>query len=272
MDREKRDVRIVHVVNPYPDSVNPVSGRYQKLTYDSMATARNIDGGEITLVSAQSIHDDDLTPVGFERSRDLDKLVADFAEFRNPQPLPLLFDILERCAEFANPDDFMIYTNSDIILMPHFYSTIRDLIGFGFDAINICRRTIGDHSLYCDQENLARSEIGDSHPGSDCFVFSRRMYDQFIRNNCCIGKMGVTSSLLYNMAATAERMIVLRNTHLTYHIGDDRSWISLDSLEYKKFNDQEFQNIIPGLTQEPRKKELVAAFSNTYWSDENLNG
>lgn len=271
-DLRSESVRIVHVVNPYPASANPESGKLQKLTYDSMRVARDFDGGEITLVSVQHKDDEHLTPEGFCRGRYLDRFVTDLAVFRKPQPLPLLFDIVDRGAELAGPQDFIIYTNSDIILMPFFYSAVRDFIKHGFDAMNICRRTIGRHVLYEDRENLARSEVGDTHPGSDCFVFSREIYSHFIRNNACIGKEGVAKSLLFNMATAAKQMLVLRNVNLTYHIGDDRNWKSPEVRDYAAFNYNELRKIHQELCNIPKRNELLTAFINTYWKWINMQG
>jgi FkbM family methyltransferase len=271
-DPQLESARIVHIVNPYPARTEPGFGKLQKLTYDSMSSARKFDGGEIMLVSVQHQDDSDLTPEGFQRSRFLDRVVSNIAAFHKPQPLPLLFDILERGAEFAKQNDFLIYTNADIILMPFFYSAIREFIEQGFDAMNICRRTIGQHALYKDHENLARAEVGDTHPGSDCFVFSKRIFDQFIRNNACIGKEGVAKSLLLNMASTAKRMLVLRNVNLTYHIGDDREWASAEVQDYAAFNQQELQKLYTQLTHIPEKQQLLTAFINTYWQPINMQG
>lgn len=271
-DSRLKSARIVHMVNPYPVRADSASGKLQKLTYDSMRVARDFDGGEVMLVSVQHKDDKELTPEGFYCGRFLDRVVTNLAGFRKPQPLPLLFDILERGAELAGPHDFLIYTNSDIILMPFFYSAVRDFIEHGFDAMNICRRTIGEHVLYESHENLARSEIGDIHPGSDCFVFSRKIYDQFIRNNACIGKEGVAKSLLFNIATAAERMLVLRNVNLTYHIGDDRDWTSPEVQDYAAFNQQELQKLYQQLCQTPKRHQLLTAFINTYWQPINMQG
>jgi hypothetical protein len=237
-----------------------------------MLVARDFDGGEAVLVSIQHKDDRDLTPEGFHCGRFLDRVVTDMAAFGKPQPLPLLFDILERGAEFAGPDDFIIYTNSDIILMPFFYSAVRDFIGQGFDAINICRRTIGEHALYENHENLARSEVGTGHPGSDCFVFSRKIYDQFIRNDACIGKKEVAKSLLLNIATVAKRMLVLRNVNLTYHVGDDRDWTLPEVQDYAAFNRQELEKLIQQLRQLPERNGLLTEFMNTYWQPVNMQG
>lgn len=271
-NKQLRSARIVHMVNPYPARADSGSGKLQKLTYDSMRVARDFDGGEIMLASVQHKDDKKLTPEGFHCGRYLERNVTDLAEFRKPQPLPLLFDILERGAELAGPEEFLIYTNSDIILMPFFYSAVRDFIEHGFDAINICRKTIGEHALYDDHENLARAEVGETHPGSDCFVFSKTIYDQFIRNNACIGKEGVAKSLLLNMATSAKRMLVLRNVNLTYHIGDDRDWTSPEVQDYTAHNQQELQKLYQQLNQMPDKSRLLTAFVNTYWQPVNIQG
>jgi FkbM family methyltransferase len=271
-NKQLKSARIVHFVNPYSVRGESGYGKLQKLTYDSMRVASDFDGGDIMLVSVQHNAEKDLTPEGFHCSRFLDRTVTNLADFRKPQPLPLLFDILERGAELANPHDFLIYTNSDIILMPFFYSAVRDLIEQGFDAINICRRTIGENVLYQDRENLARSEVGETHPGSDCFVFSRKIFDKFIRNDACIGKEGVAKSLLLNLATAADRMLVLRNVNLTYHIGDDRDWTSPDAQDYAAFNRQELQKLYQQLSQIPERNHLLMAFVNTYWQAINIQG
>jgi len=264
--------KIVHMINPFAVKDNPVAAKNQQLTYDSMCAARDFYEATVRLVSVQHEDDGDLTPGGFERSRDLDRVVTEVARFDKPQPLPLLYDILERGAEVAGTDDFLIYTNSDIVLMPHFYSAVRDFIQCGFDAMNICRQTIGDHSLYQNKVNLARSEIGNSHPGSDCFVFSRKLFDEFVRDSSCIGKPGVSLSLLCNMAAVADRMLVLRNVNLTYHIGDERSWASETAFQYKAFNEYEYGKTYNKLCQHPEKKKLVTAFAETYYLPVNVRG
>jgi len=258
------------MINPYTVTDTLESGRHQKMTHDAMCAARGFDGHDIELVSVQHQDDPDLTPEGFQRSRDLDRTVADINEFRNSQPLPLLFDILERGAELAGPNDIIIYSNSDIVLMPHFYSAIRDFVAYGFDAINICRRTIGDHAMYDNHRNFARSDIGNYHPGSDCFVFSKELFSQFIPNNSCIGKLGMPQSLLCNMATSARQMLILRNVHLTYHLGDDREWLTETSKEYQAFNDREFEKTRQGLNMDPKKRQLLHAFISTYWQRNNM--
>ncbi len=263
---------ILHVINPYPADAHSWSGKQQYATYRSMEAAKTFYDGKIKLISIQHRDDPDLTPSGFQRGSDLDRTVQDVRQFVHPQPLPLLFDILERGAELAGPDDYIVYTNSDINLMPHFYSAVRDLINSGFDAINICRRTIGGHTRYYERSNLARCDIGSYHPGSDCFIFSRRMFEQFVRNDCCIGKLGMPQSLLCNMAACADRMLVIRNAHLTFHIGDERSWADGKSMEYQAFNDREFEKTRAGLSRDPVKASRLKDFINAYWQQSNLFG
>ena len=260
-----KQIRLVHVVNPYPSDANTVSGRHQQLTYESMHYAREFDQGNISLVSIQHKDHPDLTPKEFERGRFLERAVTDIAEFVKPHPLPLLFDILERGAELADNDDYIIYTNSDIILMPHFYSAVKEFIGYGFDAISICRRTIGEHAVYLDHTNLARTEVGGSHPGSDCFVFSKKAYNQFIRNNACIGRKVVARSLLYNMAATANRFLILKNVNLTYHIGDDRVWNYPDMDDYTTFNRNELAKAYQQLVKNPKTRIPLEAYIKAYW-------
>lgn len=105
----------------------------------------------------------------------LTRTVQDVGDFQIPRPLPLLFDVLELGAAAAKPQDFLIYTNSDICLQPYFYGAVRQLISAGYDAITINRRTFGDQRTG-PLDPLMMAEVGQPHKGYDCFVFSKKSF------------------------------------------------------------------------------------------------
>jgi hypothetical protein len=249
-------VRLVHVVNLFPEQ--PGFEPVQDAVVASMREAAACGG--VTLVNVQAATEPDLTPPGFARATELTRSVADLSTFDRPQPLPLLFDILDKAAELAESDDYIIYTNADICLRPYFYHSIRDLITLGFDAITVNRRTIGDRASYPVGSSLAYAETGLDHRGFDCFVFQKAAYADYVRSQTCIGKGGgMARSLLYNMVARAESMVMLKNVALTYHFGNDRTWASSIYDDYTEFNRRQFLTVLDRLAEkEPARRRLQA--------------
>ncbi|MGY8997010.1 MAG: FkbM family methyltransferase, partial [Alphaproteobacteria bacterium] len=226
---------LVHGVNLFSPDGRAVDAT-QKTVCASMVAAAEADDGETALIHIQSAEDPDLTPGGFTRSADLARDARTLGDFAVPRPLPLLFDVLDRLAEQTPADGFMIFTNADICLKPQFYRAVRELLGNGFDALVINRRTVSPGHGFAVGSVLAEIEPGLPHPGYDCFVFRRDHYEHFVRNDALIGIPGVARGLLFNMIAQAKRMLILRNVALTYHHGDDRTWRSPDLEDYAAFN------------------------------------
>jgi FkbM family methyltransferase len=254
-------VRLVHAVNLFPEQpgLEPV----QDAVVASMREAAGCGG--VTLVNVKAAADPDLTPPSFARATELTRSVADLNTFDRTQPLPLLFDILDRAAEFANLDGYIIYTNADICLRPYFYRCIRDLIALGFDAITVNRRTIGDRACYPVGSSLALAEAGLDHRGFDCFVFPKAAYTTYVRSQTCIGRGGgMARSLLYNLVARAEHMVMLKNVALTYHFGNDRTWASAMYADYTEFNQRQFLTVLDRLAEEEPARRRLQAFCHAH--------
>ena len=262
--------RFVHAVNFFPSP-----GAEQARVATAMRIAREDDArslavagsasGEVLLVNVQSDQDPDQTPEGFVRARDLDRDVRNLATFRHPRPIPLLFDILDRLVGQAGPDDYVIYTNADIRVQPHFYRTLRELIAYGFDAITINRRTIGNQDAFpsCDSP-LILAESGILHGGFDCFVFQRALYDRFVGNNACVGTARVMRGLLHNIVSHADQMLMLRNVALTYHHGNDVLWDSDRYADQDTYNLNECVRTLQQLCMEPARQARLMAFCDGY--------
>lgn len=246
-------VQLVHAINLYPEP--PEAEPVQDAVVSSMREA----GGDAltTLVNVQAATDPDLTPPGFLHGRHLTRSITDIEKFDRPRQLPLLFDILDRAAELAGPDDYIIYTNADICLRPYFYQCIRDLIALGFDAITVNRRTVGDRACY-PSSSLSSADAGLYHGGFDCFVLPKAAYTSYTRSQACIGMGGgMARSLLYNMVARASHMLMLKNVMLTYHFGNDRAWSSDIYADYAEFNRRQFLTVLDRLAQqEPARRRL----------------
>ncbi len=255
-----RSVGIVHAVNLFAASET------QERTIQTMkrAAARSVsrsEGPRVTLLSVQTADELQGTPEGFSRSRDLDRSILDVKLLLcPPRRLPLLFDILDRAAERAAAEDFVIYSNSDICLAPEFYLAIQALAGAGFDAIVVNRRTIGPMDAFARFPNLRAAEVGTTHPGYDCFVFRRSLYDRFVKTQSCIGMVRVDLGLLYNLVAHADRMIILRNVNLTYHYGHDREWQNSKYSLYRDHTISEIIQLVAALMQDSKAARRLTDF------------
>ncbi len=256
------DFALVHVVHLHEAPSGPPEAR--DLVTTSMREAKAADGGPINLVNVQSGEGLDLTPEEFSRGRDLDRRVTEISGFQQPRPLPLLFDVLDRGAELAGPDDFIVFTNPDICLQPHFYRCIRDLIALGFDAIAINGRTLGDRQHFPKASSLALAEVGLDHGGFDCLVFSKTLFDEFVRNQACLGITGAMYGLVYNMVARAKAMVVLRNAALTYHFGIERGPDSPSLVEYAAFNEREHLRVLDELAADKKTEQRLQAFCRAH--------
>jgi hypothetical protein len=239
-----------HIVNPV------VAGRAsdlhvaQPITFESMRVARAFSGaGErIKLMTAQFAEDHAACPADFVRTHDLDRSILDLGTFLKPRKLPLLRDILDRVVNCSDAE-YLIYTNVDIAVLPGFYRAVDQMIDAGFDALVINRRTISDRHTTVAQLPLMYAEVGQKHPGHDCFVFRRDQYAQYELGDVCIGMAWVAKPLLLNMAYFAERFHIFEDFHLTFHVGDPRPWTNLDFADYRRHNRDQFMAVKESLRQ-----------------------
>ncbi len=247
LEPRSRPTRIVHLVNPFRSPGGDCDDRTQALTYETMRRAKDFSSDvPVHLTAVVSEAEEDCLPEAFDLAGTLNRTIDQITDLEHPRPLPLLFDILElgyrQAAELARqhgdaPEDvFLIYTNADICPMPHFYSSVADLVAKGFDAITINRRTIPAHPREIGSLAKMYAEFGQTHSGYDCFVFPLSSFGRFVRSEAFIGGDFVARSLLYNMIANSKTMLMLRQAHLTFHIGDEREWSDPKFSDYRKFN------------------------------------
>jgi len=79
------------------------------------------------------------------------------------------------------------------------------------------------------------ADEGAKHPGYDCFVFPMQFVDRMVVGHACIGARHFDSLLLANIDALSTfRGRIFSDLHLTFHLGDDRNWVS--KIDYEEFN------------------------------------
>lgn len=243
--------QLAHIVNPV--FVAPSSDLFvaQPITFETMRIARDFcrEQVDVELFSAHYLEDHPVVPTDFRRTPDLEASVLDYGQFQKSRSLPLIRDILDRLFE-ASDADYLIYTNVDIALLPHFYLAVDQFIRAGHDAFVINRRTIAPRYTGLEQIPLMYAEIGQDHRGWDCFVFRRDAYPNYRLGTVCIGAPHVGLALIANLVAHASSFREFKSEHLTFHIGNDRSWRGSPYLDYAEHNTREALRILTELEQQ----------------------
>lgn len=177
-----------------------------------------------------------------------------------PGSRPALFELLEIAAEADVPGDFVVYTNIDICLQPAFYRGVRHLLACGADSLIINRRTVLEWELGDPAAGLAQFDLGEIHPGMDCFVFPRSWVERFEATGAIVGHGHVMRGLLYNLVAHAEALVVLTKAAMTYHFDDDRPWTGETARPYLDANVGEAARCFAALGGDPERARRLHAF------------
>ncbi len=259
--RSEAPGRLHHVVNLFrPDGESDL-GRLQTRTIDSMRRARRYAAENsdlaIDFISVHEPADAPLMPVDFLPARTLDRTIRDLLGFADGPSFPLMFDIIESAADLCGDSGgHVIFTNSDICPQPVFYAAVCQALSSGFDSLIINRRTIDSAAIDLPFE-IASSELGEIHPGLDCFIFPCSWLERLERNDACVGAPHVMRSLFHNMVALADRLLVLTEANLTFHYGDDRPWLSEDLTAHRAHNEEQTRLQVERLCLEPKARQRI---------------
>jgi hypothetical protein len=251
-------VRFTHILNPYRAQTEHARAM-QQLTFETIriATLAAASSVKVRCVCVTFPNEADIVPADFIAAGTLTRTVADVATFQVRRQMPLVFDILdsgtaliEDPLESPGCEDFIIFSNMDIHLQPHFYLVVWDFIKAGYDMIDVHRRLIPEYEPSLHGLPSMFAEQGSHHGGMDCVVFPRGKYKSFVRNNACVGMSLVMKGIIFNCAMHAKRFLVLSNAHLTFHLGNDRAWAIPLFHEYTDFNFSESMRVIAALSQD----------------------
>lgn len=237
--------KIAHIVHPVvvgPSSDLTVA---QPITFETMRIAREFAAGKIDVEQFYTKYADEnpSIPAGFSKVPDIDRSIADIANFSHKRKLALIKDILDRLYN-ATDAEYLIYTNVDIALMPQFYVAVDQMIEQGYDALVINRRSISKDYTEPQDIPLMYTQVGKPHPGSDCFVFKRSVYPDYQLGMSFIGSGRIGLIMAINLYYNANRFRQFRDVHLTFHVGNDAVWRSDDLREEMVHNNNEFKSIL----------------------------
>ncbi len=263
--------KIGHIVNPVIVSKSSDLHVAQPITFESMRVARQLAAKKVNIdfVSAQYPEDHSLVPDDFLMTPDLERSILDVGNFQQQRKLPFIVDILDRLYESTDAD-YLIYSNVDIALMPHFYLAVHAMIASGYDAFVINRRTIPGGCQSIGELPLMYSEVGKYHEGHDCFVFPRKLYPDFVLENVCVGIAWIGRALIWNLACHGQHFEEFGRKDLTFHIGDDKPTQGTAFYDYRAYNKSQARSIIEELTRRHAPFERLDPFS-TYPIDVGLD-
>lgn len=263
------DLTIHHAVNLYRPRDSDGLGQDQLVTIESMRRALRfaaLDGVGLA-VEHVAVHDErdaDAMPDDFRSGGALRRTVRDLPGFPEAPPLPLLFDILDAVAAVAaRPEPtHVIFTNADICIQPDFYLFVQRAISAGFDSLIINRRTLQGDAIDVPL-SVAGADFGATHPGLDCFVFPYRWIREFVRSDACVGAGFVMRSLLPNLVALADALLVVTAAQLTFHFGNDRPWKSETFAPLQDHNLLQAKLVHERLSSNARLAARLDAFHNS---------
>lgn len=219
-------MKLLHIINIVDFPKGAEHGLAQSITLESIRRAQDYafqQGVEVRVISAQFAEDRRAVPTWIEASQDLETSSLDHPEFLDKRKLPLISDIIERGVESMKEEDALIYSNIDISLQTYFYVRVADKLKEGNEALSITRRTISENLNSLEQ---MYAQIGEKHPGDDCFVFSQNSLKQLRLKPVFVGAAWFDKILLLNCAAFCNPFAKIREEQLTFHLGDDRSWFN----------------------------------------------
>lgn len=243
-------LKLAHIVNPVHPAPASDLAVAQPVTFETMRVARRFASGtvDVELYTTHYPEDAPAAPADFRSTPELDRSVLDVGDFRRPRRLPLLADVLARLYD-ATDAAYLIYTNVDIGLMPHFYVAVHRLIESGLEAFVVNRRTIERAYDRIDQLPLMYASTGRPHRGWDCFVFPRNAVPEYDLGAVCIGAPRSGLALLANLMAYTDAYREFKALHLTFHRGDDRSWSASSFSDYRAHNTREVVALLKRLEQ-----------------------
>lgn len=240
-------VTISHSINPVKAPAGHELSIAQPITFASLLHAqRNVpDGLQVELLALTYPEDDEIVPAGFYTHRLPERSIRDVLNNPTLTKLPLLKDILETAYNASNAE-YIIYTNSDIAVQPHFYQFVQEQIHTGLDGFIINRRRIPAGNFTPDDLDNLYSIKGKSHPGFDCFVFKRELIPHMELGTVCIGIPFVETTLAHNLFAHCTNFHLFDEEFLTFHLGME-IFKKRDKILYWHNRHEFFQKIKPAL-------------------------
>lgn len=260
-------LNLLHVVSPF--KVDDCSWQFcpfdqaQSVTIGSMIRARNkVEKGSVTLAAA--VFEDELPHLPLPGFQVLPAIIRStmtlYPDLPSRPSFPFIQDILDRALTHDATADYLIYTNSDIILHEDFYNIVQSLIAeHDYDYFTINRRLVsttrsdGELRTVADLDEIFTSDFQE-HPGSDCFVIKRELAMKINMGDVFIGAPFFANTLNLKALYHSRNPGIFKSGELraTFHLGDDRRWLN------RRMSLYSFQNAMNSVCQDSWLQSLCA--------------
>jgi hypothetical protein len=253
-------MKFVHITSPVKVSENRDLFFAQPITFETFRIAKEVASSSLYIkqCTVQFEEDREVVPEYISLLENLKTSIQDLGNFESK--FPFIHEILNIAYQYSEGFDYMIYGNVDISLMPYFYNSIFEFIREGHDAIVINRRSITDKYRTKKDLPLMWAEVGETHPGWDCFVFKRNLYPKFNLGKGVIGAVSIGRILLYNLMFHSENFLELKHAHLTFHLGfsatSNRQYTDKNWIKANIHNDEQLEKILNEMILAANDKDL----------------
>jgi len=227
---------VAHVINIAPDNEGTRRSYLhvaQPVTFRSMLEARRrVDvPSNVELLCIRHRSESGPTPEGFRELTPASTYAWEhLPEIADPavrRGFIRIADVLD-AAHRESKADYLIYTNCDIGVQPHFYREILRRIEGGWDAFCINRQDLPKEwkgqVLDVDHLESVWKAPGIAHRGIDCFVFRRELVPQLDLGHVFIGAPPVGLVLMQQIQRLSRRFDWIKTGRHTFHLGSDRAW------------------------------------------------
>ena len=264
----KVGVKLLHVISPFlvedcPAQFCPYD-QAQSVTIGSMLRAKSRLGrGSVTLAAAA--FQDDLEHLQLDGFETLPPLLrsttTQYPDLPMRPSFPFVQDIFDNALLYDAKADYLIYTNSDIILHENFYDLVQQMISDnGYDYFTINRRLVsktridGTLRSTSDLDEIFTSVYAE-HPGSDCFVIKRELAEKINLGDVFIGAPFFANVLNLKALYHSRNPAVFKSDELmaTFHLGDDRRW------QNRRMGMFAFQNAMNSVCHDSWLQEVCAS-------------
>lgn len=229
-----------HVINPFAAPKDREHAIASQITYASLleAAERAKQAGlKVEVRAVICSEDEGVVAPPVTKTLYLSRTIQDLHKFKPIRYFPLFDDIL-RVGSKGIEEGYLIYTNMDISVQPCFYLQLSDIVNKKFknnEPFIIYRRNISERYSKVEELTEMYNEEGRVGYGYDCFVFPIEYLEDVDVGNCCIG--APYFDFLFGMcldAASGYRLQRIRNMALTFHIGNEISWVK--NMQYIEHN------------------------------------
>ena len=235
-------VLFTHVINPF----TPRAASHelaQKVTFQTIRNAMDHAAANGVGVEALGIvlHEDQgVVEPPVRAVPALSRTIMDFGTFSKKRLYPLFADVLQAAHDHGR-GRYLIYSNIDISPQRHLYVELKRIIDAQRGAEPMYPFIVTRRSLiarpYSDVSELEDmyKDPGHWHPGFDLFVFPRVWVPQMRFAGVCIGAWWFDLMMMANLdAVSRKRVITYKKLSLTFHVGDDPTWLGMD--EFAEYN------------------------------------